>query len=159
MRPPTGLQPAVPLSGLKPPTAMRPPTVAKPPTAVQPPRPQAPRVSTLAPEERPKLVVVTGLKTAAEYPIYDGDNFIGRNDEKPADIDLTDQEPTDKIRTSRQHASILWENGQMFITDLNSANGTFVNRQKLTPNERKPLRNGDYIQTGTVLFQVKYSSI
>lgn len=160
LRPATGMpSPAAPVSQVRPPTAVQPPprmSSVRPPTAVQPPRPLAPRVSTLAPEERPKLVVVTGQKTNAEYLVYDGENFIGRSDDKPVDIDLGDQEPTDKIRCSRQHACIYYENGTMFVQDMSSANGTFVNRTRLNANEKRQLRSGDYIQTGSVLFQVKY---
>src|SRR5262249_48342904 len=129
----------------------------RPPTAVQaPPAPPAPRVSSLAPEERPKLIVVHGQKTNVEFVIYDGDNIIGRFDEKPVDIDLVDQESPDKVRTSRQHACITWDNGAMFIQDLHSVNGTFVNRNRLAPEEKRQLRNGDYIQAGLVLLQVRY---
>src|SRR5437762_607475 len=41
----------------------------------------------------PKLVVIRGQKINAEYPVYEGLNFIGRADEKPVDRSLT-QEPT-----------------------------------------------------------------
>jgi hypothetical protein len=167
LRPPTAIPPAArPASQVKPPTVAHPPaSQVRPPTAI-PPRvssvrpptvapPPAPRVSSLAPEARPKLIVVVGQRKNAEYPLYDGDNFIGRSDETPADIDLGDQEPTDKIYASRQHACVSYENGKMFVRDLGSANGTYLNRQKLTPNEKKPLKNGDYIQTGGVMFMVR----
>src|SRR5262249_14237551 len=118
----------------------------------------APRVSTLAPEERPKLVAVKGLKPNLTYPVYDGINVIGRSDDQAVDIDLLDQEAPSKVFASRQHARITWENGAMFIEDLNSANGTFVNRQRLHPHYKMPLKDGDYVQTGTVMFKVTYSA-
>lgn len=149
-----------------PPAPVRPPTAVYPPpqTAVRPtpppppppPRPPAPRVSTLAPEERPKLVVVRGLRTNIEYPIYDGENVIGRADDQAADIDLLDQEASNKVYASRQHARIIYEDGKMFVEDMNSANGTFVNRKRLEPHVKTSLRNGDYVQTGTVMFVVRY---
>ncbi len=177
LRPPTGVRPPTgmpPTSQVRPPTAMpptsqlRPPTAVKPPTSLQPPavrpptvrqptqaRPPAPRVSTLAPEDRPKLVVVVGMKKDVAYPVYDGDNFIGRADETPVDIDVGDQEAEDKIRCSRQHALVNYDNGQMFIQDLNSANGTYINRVRLQPNEKRRIKHGDYIQTGGVMFVVR----
>lgn len=111
------------------------------------------RFSTLA--NPPRLVVVRGQKAKKEYPLYDGQNFIGRFSDTPVDIDLTELEATDKVWGSRQHAMVSWVNGDLFIEDMKSANGTFVNRNRLAPGEKLPLKNGDYIQTGTVLFQVK----
>ena len=40
---------------------------------------------------KPKLVVLRGQRVNAEYEIYDGDNYIGRADDKPVDVDLEDQ--------------------------------------------------------------------
>ena len=50
--------------------------------------------------------------STSSIPIYEGHNFIGRADEKPVDIDLEDQEPPDRIWSSRQHALITFEDGQ-----------------------------------------------
>lgn len=99
--------------------------------------------------------MVRGLKADVEYLVYDGANYIGRFDDKPVDIDLDDQEAPESIRTSRQHACVTYENGAMSIEDCNSANGTFVNRQRLNPGEKRPIKTGDYIQVGTVMFKVK----
>ena len=46
---------------------------------------------------------------------------------------------------SRFHAKIEQENGQFFLVDLNSTNGTFVNGEKLKPNERHIIYQGDLI--------------
>jgi pSer/pThr/pTyr-binding forkhead associated (FHA) protein len=103
----------------------------------------------------PKLVVNRGLKQNVEYPVYEGQNFLGRADEKPVDIDLDDQEPPDRVWSSRQHALITFEAGVMNIEDLNSANGTFVNRQKVHPGAKQSLKPDDVIQVGTVQLKVK----
>src|SRR5258705_86720 len=75
----------------------------------------------------PKLLVIRGAKVNVEFPIYPGQNFIGRADEKPVDIDLEDQEPPDRVWTSRQHAVLEWDDGAGSLTleDLNSSNGTY----------------------------------
>jgi len=104
---------------------------------------------------KPKLVVLRGQRVNAEYEIYDGDNYIGRADDKPVDVDLEDQEPPDRIWSSRQHALIAFENGQLTIEDLNSLNGTFVNRTRVPPGQRRPLLVNDVIQIGTVQMKVK----
>ncbi|MBV9125245.1 MAG: FHA domain-containing protein, partial [Planctomycetes bacterium] len=87
--------------------------------------------------------------------IYEGLNFIGRADEKPMDIDLEDQEPPDRIWSSRQHALIHFEEGKLEIEDLNSSNGTFVNRAKIYPGQKRGLNPNDVIQIGTVQLKVR----
>jgi hypothetical protein len=104
---------------------------------------------------QPKLVVLRGLKINTEYPLYEGHNFVGRADEKPVDIDLEVQEPPDRIWSSRQHAVITYEEGKLIIEDLNSSNGTFVNRNRIHPGQKRILRVNDVIQIGTVQMKVK----
>jgi pSer/pThr/pTyr-binding forkhead associated (FHA) protein len=104
---------------------------------------------------QPKLVVQRGQKLNVEYPLYEGHNFIGRADEKPVDIDLEDQEPPDRIWSSRQHALITFENNTLVIEDLNSSNGTFVNRVRVYPGQKRNLAPNDVIQIGTVQLKVK----
>jgi len=104
---------------------------------------------------QPKLVVQRGMKLNVEYPIYEGHNFIGRADEKPVDVDLDDQEPPDRVWSSRQHALISFENGELTVEDLNSANGTFVNRTRVYPGQKRPLAPNDVVQVGTVQLKVK----
>jgi hypothetical protein len=103
---------------------------------------------------KPRLLVLRGQKINVEYPLYDGDNYIGRADERPVDIDLEDQEPPDRIWSSRQHALIRSENGTLVIEDLNSSNGTFVNRTRLYPGQKRVLNVNDIIQIGTVQMKV-----
>jgi pSer/pThr/pTyr-binding forkhead associated (FHA) protein len=115
----------------------------------------APAGEKLAPDAAPKLVVQRGLKVGIEYPIYEGNNFVGRADEKPVDIDLDDQEPPDRVWSSRQHCLITFENGELNVEDLNSANGTFVNRTRVYPGQKRPLAVGDVVQVGTVQLKLK----
>lgn len=103
----------------------------------------------------PKLVVIRGQKLNVEYPLYTGDNFIGRTDEKPVDVDLEDQESNDRIWCSRQHARVISDDKGLSIEDLGSQNGTFVNRARIFPGQIRPLVNGDVIQIGTVQLKLK----
>jgi hypothetical protein len=96
------------------------------------------------------LVVLRGLKIGIKYPLYTGDNYIGRADEMPVDIDLDDQEPPDRVWSSRQHALLKCMDGKFVIEDLNSANGTFVNRKRVVPGTKANLQFNDVIQIGTV---------
>ena len=100
------------------------------------------------------LKVLRGQKRDVEYPIYEGLNFIGRADDKPVDIDLEDQEPPDRVWSSRQHALITFEDNKLMIEDLNSSNGTFVNRTKIYPGQKRPLGVSDVVQIGTVQLKV-----
>src|SRR5262249_47847215 len=104
----------------------------------------------LSPDAKPKLVVVRGQRPNAEYLVYEGENYIGRSDDKSVDIDVEDQEPEDRIWSSRQHALLVFRDGQFTIEDLNSTNGTFVNRLRIHPGQKKPLQINDVIQIGTV---------
>jgi pSer/pThr/pTyr-binding forkhead associated (FHA) protein len=101
-----------------------------------------------------RLLVLRGQKINVTYPLYDGDNFIGRADERPVDIDLEDQELPDRIWSSRQHALIRCEEGILVIEDLNSSNGTFINRTRLYPGQKRVLNVNDIIQIGTVQMRV-----
>ena len=53
---------------------------------------------------------------------------------------------------SRQHVCLEPQNGRLFIEDLNSSNGTFVNGNKVQKAELKP---GDKIKLDVVTFEVK----
>jgi hypothetical protein len=132
-----------------------PPAVAAPaPVAMTP----APAASTsaggLPAGAQPRLLVLRGQKRNVEYPIYEGLNFIGRADEKPVDIDLEDQEPPDRIWCSRQHACLNFENDELSVEDLNSANGTYVNRTRIYPGQKRQLAVNDIIQIGNVQMKV-----
>ena len=55
---------------------------------------------------------------------------------------------------SRSHCRINRIGSQYTITDLQSANGTYVNRIRLQPNQPHPIRNGDIIRLANSDFQV-----
>jgi hypothetical protein len=130
------------------------PVAPSAPTVPAAPSPTTPDAPALPPDAQPRLLVLRGQKRNVEYPIYEGLNFIGRADDKPVDIDLEDQEPPDRIWCSRQHACISFEGGQLAVEDLNSANGTYVNRGRIYPGQKRPLAVNDIIQIGNVQMKV-----
>jgi hypothetical protein len=149
--PPAAAAPPVPAA-----TESVPAANAAPPAPVA--APAAPPAGAALPAgSAPKLVVIRGQKINLEFPIYPDLNFIGRADEKPVDIDLEDQEPPDRVWCSRQHAVLHWDDVQGLLTleDLNSANGTFVNRARIHPGQKRQLGLNDVIQIGTVHLKVK----
>lgn len=133
-----------------------PPTSAPPllPATIEPSGHDATTAATSTPLASPKLVVVRGQRMDVQYPLYPGKNYLGRTDDKPVDIDLEDQEAQDRIWTSRQHAVISFDDGKLTIEDLNSLNGTFVNRNRVHPGQLKALQPNDVIQVGTVHMKV-----
>jgi pSer/pThr/pTyr-binding forkhead associated (FHA) protein len=107
------------------------------------------------PPLRPVLVVLRGARIAVEFPLYAGRNVVGRFSDKPVDIDLTAQETVDQIWCSRNHAAFVAEGASVYVEDLNSLNGTWVNGQKVLPGQPRALKPGDVVQIGTV--QLKFT--
>ncbi len=140
-----------------PPVAAAPPPPPPPVPVAPPPAPVAAAPAgdgALPPGSKPKLVVIRGQRRDVEYPLFEGLNFIGRADDKPVDIDLEDQEPPDRVWCSRQHAVLHLENNTLMLEDLNSSNGTYLNRTRVNPGKQLPLKPNDVIQIGNVQMKV-----
>ena len=56
------------------------------------------------------------------------------------------------IYTSTLHARLFRRNDQLWVEDLGSTNGTFVNSEKITQAHR--LGKGDMVQVGSTVFEV-----
>ncbi len=54
---------------------------------------------------------------------------------------------------SNVHAEVIERDGQLFLHDLGSTNGTFVNGERVF--DEQPLHEGDLIQFATVVFRLK----
>jgi diguanylate cyclase (GGDEF)-like protein len=87
--------------------------------------------------DRAYVIVIAGPNVGEMFKI-DATQDIGRGRE--AGVSLTDTE------ISRLHARLVVEGGQIFVQDLESTNGTFVNGE---PVRRQLLADGDKIQVGT----------
>ena len=55
---------------------------------------------------------------------------------------------------SRTHCKLLIESGRLFVVDLGSANGTFVNKAKLTSSEKIELKEGFELRMADVVYLV-----
>ena len=97
-----------------------------------------------------RLIIERGGRIGKEFPIIGIETNIGRWDADSGifpDVDLDEDDSEAKI--SRRHARIVNHNGQYFIEDLGSTNGTFVNRgRRLLPGKRHMLQNGDEVIVG-----------
>jgi hypothetical protein len=97
-----------------------------------------------------RLVIEKGRSTGKQFMLSDVESQIGRWDADGGifpDVDLDTDDPEAKV--SRRHARITLSNGQYFLEDLGSTNGTFINRGKrLPPGQRQALCDGDEIIVG-----------
>jgi hypothetical protein len=97
-----------------------------------------------------RLVIEKGRSSGKQFMLSDVESHIGRWDADGGifpDVDLDTDDPEAKV--SRRHARITLSNGQYFLEDLGSTNGTFINRGKrLAPGQRQALCDGDEIIVG-----------
>ncbi|HEY6803325.1 MAG TPA: FHA domain-containing protein [Pyrinomonadaceae bacterium] len=97
-----------------------------------------------------RLVIEKGRSSGKQFMLSDVEAHIGRWDADGGifpDVDLDTDDPEAKV--SRRHARITLTNGQYFLEDLGSTNGTFINRGKrLMPGQRQALCDGDEIIVG-----------
>lgn len=90
------------------------------------------------------------------YP--DGQTILGRADSTSAqkpDLDLTPYGALEK-GVSRIHSAIFRNDDTLTVVDKGSANGTFLNGQRLIPNQPRVLRDGDEIRLGKLIAHVYF---
>ena len=73
------------------------------------------------------------------------------------DIDLTNRQATD-LGVSRLHLSIKFdaEHEAVLVADLGSANGSFINGQRMMPKEVRVLRHGDELRLGKLVLLASF---
>lgn len=98
----------------------------------------APALSPPAEKNRAYLVVVAGARVGEVFGL-DSNLTVGRGGD--ADVRIQD------VGISRKHACLAIASGQVFVEDLGSTNGTFVNGARL--HKRHLLKDGDKLQFGT----------
>ncbi len=72
------------------------------------------------------------------------------------EIDVTPFNGRDK-GVSRRHAEFVTIEGQLYVRDLGSTNGTRLNSQLLQPHRAYCLREGDLLQCGNLYMLIKLS--
>ena len=97
-------------------------------------------------------MMLIGLNASNQHRItVDSSSFvIGRS--KSCNFVLDDQ------MVSRQHLTIEYseDDKTCYVIDR-SANGTFLNSERLRKNERYPLKQGDNLQIANTVFSVEYA--
>lgn len=101
-------------------------------------------------------VLVNGRKLVS--PVQE-ELLVGRRDDSRGitpDIDLGAEGGYD-AGVSRRHAIIIWSDGRYYVEDLGSANGTFVNDERVEAQRRVSLHNGDELRFGMLELRVEIS--
>jgi hypothetical protein len=91
------------------------------------------------------LRIVNGPDTGKRFPLDGDSTVIGRLPGSGVHLD--------SLAISRQHARVVRREGQFFVEDLGSSNGTFLNGQKVT--RPAPLADRDLVQVGPYVFALE----
>ena len=92
-----------------------------------------------------RLYIAQGPGAGRTIPTTEGGVVVGR--QRDAQVML------DTAAVSRRHARISWEGDLIFVEDLGSSNGTFINDIRISA--RTQLRPGDTLRIGTSLFRLE----
>ena len=87
---------------------------------------------------------VDGSEPARHVPIHNTPFKIGRRSNLPLTL------PCESV--SKEHAEIVDDDGELFVRDLGSTNGTYINGERV--EGKCAIREGDIIQFATVVFRV-----
>lgn len=85
-----------------------------------------------------KIIFQAGVQAGKEIPLPEEELSIGR--------DLKNMVVLDDVQVSRHHMRIFQKDGNFFVEDLKSTNGTMLNGKTLTKIQK--LKNGDLITLG-----------
>lgn len=57
---------------------------------------------------------------------------------------------------SKRHCKIINKSGEIFITDLHSTNGTWLNGKRITPDEYVPVKDGDVARLADIQLRIRF---
>ncbi|MEL6307382.1 MAG: FHA domain-containing protein [Chloroflexota bacterium] len=123
---------------------------------------QAPKYGSVRFKNNLVVEIIEGADEKAEF-VFDRDEVtelvMGRHDpdtDESPPIDLEDYGGVE-MGVSRNHAKILRREGALHIMDNHSANGTFLNGQRLVAEQLRVLRDGDDIRLGKIVLRVTFA--
>ena len=129
------------------PLAMLPAVVEPVPTPV--PTPVQPAGLSFVPG---RLIIKT---SNLSLPIPPGKSVIviGREDPVSGIFPEIDLDPHGGLESGvgRQHAQIVLQAGSLYLEDLSSVNGSYLNRQRISPRQPEALHDGDEIRLGKLV--------
>lgn len=85
-----------------------------------------------------KIIFQAGVQAGKEIPLPEEELSIGR--------DLKNMIVLDDVQVSRHHMRFFQKDGNLFVEDLKSTNGTLLNGKTLTKIQK--LKNGDLVALG-----------
>jgi DNA-binding winged helix-turn-helix (wHTH) protein len=109
-------------------------------------REESPGVAGQEPSE--SVVFCWLIREGRRVPLKPGENILGREPDEGIRLDS----PT----VSRNHARIVISDAHATLEDLNSTNGTFLHRERVSV--AVPLKDGDEIRAGSVVLRFRMSS-
>ena len=92
-----------------------------------------------------KLQAITGEFTGQEISI-ERDMLVGRDQDAEILLQLKD--------ISRKHAALLFRDDHVWVKDLKSTNGTFVNGERVEQEQEIELHDGDMLQFASFMFMI-----
>ena len=93
-------------------------------------------------------IVALNAPMKVEIDITKSEFFLGRK------LAVVDGVISFNNMIGRCHCKINQNGGKYTVTDLQSANGTYINQAKLQPNQPYPIKNGDILRLANSDFQV-----
>jgi pSer/pThr/pTyr-binding forkhead associated (FHA) protein len=102
-------------------------------------------------------VIIEETGRQVQLPVV-SEVYLGRLDAAHGifpDLDLTADGGLEE-GVSRRHAKVHQKGNRFYIEDVGSANGTFLNGQRLTPYLPHPLQNGDEVQLGRLELIIEF---
>jgi len=95
----------------------------------------------------PRLIIIEGKAKGKTYDLTNGITFLGRSSK--SDIRIKDSS------VSRKHLKIFLIGKKIFLEDLKSTNGTFINSERIVPGEGFEIGARDLITIGNTVFQLE----
>lgn len=130
--------------------------VYQPPIPATPP-PISPSVSATAVTPVPRFLaahlVVQGFQDALALTTDQPEVIVGREDTISGVFPGINLEPygAQDAGVSRKHVLLRWSGASWQVEDLNSVNGTFLNRKRLVAGQPQPLTHGDELRLGKLV--------
>lgn len=101
------------------------------------------------------------FRNSGQLLVVDVHHFLvlGRTHNNPKiaqpDVDLAPYGATD-MGVSRRHLILSRDHDTISVTDLGSANSTYLNGQRLNPNEARILRDNDELRLGRLVIRFQF---
>jgi two-component system cell cycle response regulator len=96
--------------------------------------------------KRPCLIMIKGDFIGEVYELDPAVTMIGRSD----DVNLT----VSDISISRRHAMVVFRDKDLYVSDLDSPNGAFLNKELV--GSARSLREGDKLTIGSITFKCSF---